>query len=205
MSIVKLVWITPEAEKIIGYCARVSNPANQDNPDVKGLLRYCMKHGHWSVFEMASMCVEITTSRAISAQVLRHRSFSFQEFSQRYAETYTILPTTPRRQDYKNRQNSFDDVDADTLTWWDVNEYNLHEYSLMLYRDALSKGIAKESARMLLPLATETKLYMSGSIRSWIHYFQLRCASETQREHREIANEIRELFKQECPIIGELI
>lgn len=203
---VKLIWITPEAEKVIGYCARVSNPANQDNENVAGLLSYCMKHGHWSVFEMASMCVEIDTSRAISAQILRHRSFSFQEFSQRYAEVapYSKLYDA-RRQDIKNRQNSIDDLSDETKVYFTKCQLQVQELSHKYYRECLEKGVAKECARMLLPMATETKLYMTGSIRSWIHYFKLRCDKATQLEHRVIADEIKDTFCRYLPTIGELL
>lgn len=201
----KLIWLTPEAENTIAYCARVSNPSNQDNKEIAKLLSYCMKHGHWSVFEMASMCVEITTSRAISAQILRHRSFSFQEFSQRYAENTEVLVTTPRRQDLKNRQNSIDDLDDDTLMWWDCVENDIQAYALKKYKEALNLGIAKECARMLLPMSTQTRLYMSGTIRSWLHYIKVRTHESTQLEHREIALEIKEMVVNELPIIGALL
>jgi len=199
MTKTKLVWITPEAEKNIMYCARVSSN-NQDSSNTR-LLNYCINHGHWSIFEMANMCIEITTTRAISPQILRHRSFSFQEFSQRYAACPGLTPTTPRRQDTKNRQNSFEDLDVDTLTWWDCVEHDLHKYALDKYREALDKGIAKESARFLLPGAAETKLYMNGTIRSWLHYLQLRTHESTQLEHREIAQEIELILAEHLPIV----
>lgn len=205
MSSVHLIWITPEAEKVIGYCARVSNPVNQDNDNISGLLSYCMKHGHWSVFEMASMCVEIKTSRAISAQILRHRSFSFQEFSQRYAETTECRLYDARRQDTKNRQNSHDDLDIDVKTWFTKCQQWQIDNALQSYRMAIDKGIAKECARFLLPMSTATTLYMTGSIRSWIHYLKLRCDKSTQLEHRIIADEIKETLAIELPIIGELL
>lgn len=195
----KLIWVTPEAEKTIMYCARVSSE-HQNSSDTR-LLTYCINHGHWSVFETANMCVEITTTRAISPQILRHRSFSFQEFSQRYAECPGLKPTSPRRQDTKNRQNSFDDIDADTLTWWDCIEYDLHKFALEKYKEALNRGIAKESARFLLPSAAETKLYMNGTIRSWLHYLQLRTHESTQLEHREIAEEIENILAKELPVV----
>ena len=200
MNKAKLVWVTPEAQDVIMYCARVSNPANQSSKQT-GLLNYCIRHGHWSVFEMASMCVEITTTRAISPQILRHRSFSFQEFSQRYAECPGLVPTKPRRQDTKNRQNSFDDMDADTLTWWDCTEYEIHKYALEKYKEALDLGIAKESARFLLPSAAETRLYMTGTIRSWLHYLQLRTHEATQLEHRKIAENIENILAKELPVV----
>lgn len=201
---VKLISITPDAERIIAYCARVSNPANQENTEVEGLLRYCIKHGHWSVFEMANMCLEIHTSRDISAQIVRHRSFSFQEFSQRYAKVVEIVPTRPRKQDLKNRQNSTDDLDENTRDWWEVAAAHLSRLSLSLYEKALEKGIAKESARRILPMSTGTTLYMNGNIRSWMHYFDLRCDDATQREHRDIARQAKAIFKEQLPIIGAI-
>lgn len=195
----RLIWVTPEAEKVIMYCARVSSE-HQNSSDTR-LLTYCINHGHWSIFETANMCVEITTTRAISPQILRHRSFSFQEFSQRYAECPGLKPTSPRRQDIKNRQNSFDDIDADTLTWWDCTEHALHKFALEKYKEALDKGIAKESARFLLPSAAETKLYMNGTIRSWLHYLQLRTHESTQLEHRKIAEEIENILAKELPVV----
>lgn len=197
----KLIWITPDAEKIIAYCARVSNPQNQDNENYAGLLRYCIRHGHWSIFEMASMCVEINTTRDISAQMLRHRSFSFQEFSQRYAEAQTIDYANPRRQDTKNRQNSFDDVSPQDSHWFISRFAEISTEIQEFYNEALAKGIAKESARKILPLNTQTKLYMSGTIRSWIHYLQLRTDEATQLEHREIANKIEKIFAEQLPVV----
>ncbi len=202
---IKLIWITPEAQKVIAYCARVSNPINQDNENIDGLLRYCMKHDHWSVFEMASMCVEITTTRAISAQIIRHRSFSFQEFSQRYAETTNIHSTTIRRQDVKNRQNSIDDIPDNIQQWWAEAQENVNSTCLNLYEHALKLGVAKECARMLLPLATETKLYMSGTIRSWITYLMTRMEKSTQLEHRAIARGVYKILIAELPVIGEML
>lgn len=201
---VKLIWATPDAEKHIMYCARVSNPANQDSDDTR-LLKYCFNHKHWSIFEMASMCVEIITSRAISAQILRHKSFSFQEFSQRYAESTGVITYEARRQDTKNRQNSIDDLSHSDLIQWRKLQDDVKQASIYAYNIALAMGIAKECARMLLPLATETKLYMSGTLRSWIHYFQLRCDEATQKEHRDIALAVKEIFRKEFPIIGELL
>jgi thymidylate synthase (FAD) len=204
MSDVKLIWITPEAEKHIMYCARVSNPKNQQSEDT-GLLKYCVRHGHWSVFEMASMCLEVTTKRSISAQMIRHRSYCFQEFSQRYAEALTITKSRPRRQDTKNRQNSLDDLSDDVIDWWDETQEEVYGICMRKYKEALEKGIAKECARDLLPMATETKLYMSGTIRSWIHYLQLRCDEATQLEHREIADKAKEILIEQLPTIGEMI
>ena len=201
----KLVSLTPDAEKTIGYCARVSNPKNQDNPDVAGLLRFCIKHGHWSIFEMANMVVEIETSRGIAAQILRHRSFSFQEFSQRYAEVQGFEEVKPRRQDKKNRQNSLDDLHKHDKEWFKnvLSEQNRRSYSQ--YKEALSRGIAKESARFLLPLNTKTRMYMNGTVRSWIHYIELRTHESTQKEHRDIANEIKGIFSQHLPVIADAL
>jgi thymidylate synthase (FAD) len=201
----KLIWITPEAEQVIGYCARVSNPANQDNPDVAGLLKYCIKHGHWSIFEMASMCVEIKTTRAIAPQILRHRSFSFQEFSQRYAAV-TKYPDGPhfRLAGTTNRQSSIPITDYAALP------YGLYETmvsacvavnkSVDAYDALIKAGVAPETARMVLPLCCPTTLYMSGTIRSWIHYVQLRTQEDTQLEHRQIAESIKALMAEHLPI-----
>lgn len=164
-----------------------------------------IREGHWSPFEMANMVVEITTSRAISAQILRHRSFSFQEFSQRYAEAPRVIFYTPRRQDEKNRQNSFDDMSQDDIDWFIEAQQRLYDDSFWWYRKALERGIAKESARFLLPLATETKLYMNGTLRSWIHYIQLRTLEGTQQEHYELVAEIRDIFIEQFPIISEAL
>lgn len=201
----RLVWITPEAEKVIGYCARVSNPQNQDNPNVSKLLRYCIQNQHWSVFEMANMCVEIETSRAISAQILRHRSFSFQEFSQRYAQVADFLTYVGRRQDNKNRQNSIDDMDNDVKMWFVEKQLEIQEISKKAYDEAISLGIAKEQARFLLPMSSKTRLYMQGTLRSWITYLQLRTGNGTQLEHKLIADEIKQIFVKELPIISEAL
>lgn len=201
---VKLISITPDAEKIIAYCARVSSP-NQENPEYEGLLKYCMKHGHWSVFEMANMCVEITTSRAIAQQILRHRSFSFQEFSQRYAEALTNEIYEARRQDTKNRQNSIDDMSEEDKLWFEETQVWLWVKNKEFYNEAIKRGIAKEQARFLLPLSTQTKIYMNGSIRSWIHYLTTRLEVGTQKEHREIAQAIFKIFNAELPVIGGLV
>lgn len=201
-----LVWITPEAEKVISYCARVSNPANQENYDTAPkLLEYCIKNKHWSVFEMASMCVEITTSRAISAQILRHKSFSFQEFSQRYAEAQYWINPEPRRQDEKNRQNSVDDLSETVKKDYKAVMTMMNESSAAMYQKFLEWGISKESARFILPMNTMTKLYMSGTIRSWIHYLELRTGNGTQKEHQEIAESIKEIFVKELPSIAETL
>lgn len=199
---VKLISITPEAEKTIMYCARVSNPKNQDSENTK-LLDYCIKHGHWSVFEMAHMTIEIVTSRAIAAQILRHRSFSFQEFSQRYAEAQEFEIYEARSQDPKNRQNSIDNMSEQDKKWFKEAQETIQNDAYYLYNKALEKGIAKEQARFLLPLSTQTKLYMTGSIRSWLHYLDVRCGSGTQLEHAEIANEIKKIFIEQLPVIAK--
>ena len=208
---VQLTWVTPNAEELIVKMARVSAPRNQDNMDTAPrLLRYLIKHKHWSPFEMANMCVEIETTRAISPQILRHRSFSFQEFSQRYASATEmggiILPHL-RSQDYKNRQNSNDDLKerlgGEKLASFYRRMSTILEDSKHLYNEMVSEGVAKESARFVLPLATPTRLYMNGTLRSWIHYLQLRCDPSTQLEHREIAETIKRIFCKEFPIIGE--
>lgn len=201
---VKLISVTPDAEKLVGYCARVSSP-NQENPEVSKLLAYCIKHGHWSIFEMAHMVIEITTSRAIAQQILRHRSFSFQEFSQRYAPVQGFEKVTPRRQDVKNRQNSTDDLDKETCTWFEEHYWKVVDACESAYEEALKKGIAKESARFLLPLCTQTKLYMVGSIRSWMTYLMVRLHKSTQKEHRDIAGEIRKTFVSQFPICSSAL
>jgi thymidylate synthase (FAD) len=199
--LVKLISITPDAEATIAHCARVSSPQNQgSSPD--RLLAYCIKNKHWSIFEMANMCVEIETSRAISAQLLRHRSFSFQEFSQRYAKSTQFITYPARRQDEKNRQNSIDDLPDDVKDWFRRAQDLMHNTAETLYEKALAKGIAKEQARFLLPLSTLTKVYMTGSIRSWIHYLELRCGNGTQLEHQEVANQIKSIFIEQVPTIS---
>jgi thymidylate synthase (FAD) len=195
------IWVTPDAEKNIMYCARVSSN-NQDSENTK-LLDYCIREGHWSIFEMASMCIEIETSRAISAQILRHRSFSFQEFSQRYAKAQEFIEYPARRQDTKNRQNSIDDMSNEDQTWFKVAQQGLHQKCADLYQEALDRGIAKEQARFLLPMSTKSKIYMTGTIRSWMHYIKLREGNGTQREHADIAKKCKEVFKKELPIVAE--
>ncbi len=202
MHTANLIWITPDAEKLIGKLARVSNPKNEDNPDVKGLLRYLIKHKHWSPFEMASMCVEIKTTRAIAPQILRHRSFSFQEFSQRYAEAIDADVPQLRRQDKKNRQNSIDDIDFGVKLDFQEKIDNLFDDCFNLYQDMLAHGVAKECARAVLPLNTETRMYMSGTIRSWLHYVDLRGDDATQLEHRQIARHIGQILDHNCPTIA---
>lgn len=200
---VELISVTPDSEKTVMYCARVSSP-NQENDNPK-LLSYCIKHGHWSVFEQASMTVEVQTSRAISAQILRHRSFSFQEFSQRYAEVTSFEKYEARRQDNKNRQNSIDDLDQSVKDWFLHAQIKIQEQAEILYNHALGLGIAKEQARFLLPMSSSTKLYMTGNLRSWIHYIQLRTEKGTQLEHRVIAEEIKCIFMAQFPIIAEAL
>jgi thymidylate synthase (FAD) len=200
---VKLVHITPNAEELIAYMARVSNPANQNNTETsQRLIRYLIEHKHWSPFEMVNMCVEINTTRSIAAQILRHRSFSFQEFSQRYSDISSIgTPAIPalRRQDTKNRQNSIDDIAEDKKKFFDAKISHLYSECYRVYQDLLDAGVAKECAREVLPLATPTRLYMNGTIRSWIHYCQLRCANGTQLEHRMIANGAYKLLQEHLP------
>ena len=202
---VKLISISKDAEKLIAYCARVSSP-NQDNPNIKGLLKYCIKHGHWSIFELGNMIVEINTTRAISAQIIRHRSFSYQEFSQRYAKV-NDLPTLPhlRLQDHKNRQNSIDNINMFLKIELNKDIENLFIEIDRVYNKLLDNGVAKECARMILPMCSPTKIYMSGSIRSWIHYLQVRGSEDTQLEHRVVANKIKEIFKLELPIIYDSV
>jgi thymidylate synthase (FAD) len=200
----RLIWITPNAEKVMGYCARVSNPSNQENHDTASkLLRYCIKHRHWSIFEMSSMCLEIHTTRAISAQVLRHRSFSFQEHSQRYAPAMDVDLPRLRRQDLKNRQNSIDDIDPmDEMFLTGKIDQHFRE-AQDLYQQLLDKGVAKECARAVLPLNTTTRLYMSGTIRSWLHYIDLRSWHGTQWEHTQIALNALEILKEQLPTIAD--
>ena len=200
---VKLVTVTPDAEKQMGYIARVSNPQNQSNPAVAGLLGYCIKHGHWSVFEQAHMTVEIETTRGIAAQILRHRSFTFQEFSQRYANT-NLLGEIPvpdlRSQDLKNRQNSNDDIPEEQTKRLQDQIARYFAEGIDLYNELIREGVAKECARFVLPLATPTRIYMTGSVRSWIHYIDLRSAHGTQKEHMDIVKEVRDIFKKEFPV-----
>ena len=202
---VSLVWVTPDAEQLIGFCARVSNPANQDNPDVAGLLRYCIKNAHWSVFEMASACLEINAPRDISRQIIRHRSFSFQEFSQRYADV-SALPFSgyreARLQDTKNRQNSISTEDTELADWWEERQSMISALVETTYGMAITKGIAKECARVILPEGlTPSRVYMSGTIRSWLHFLQVRQGNGTQKEHVEIANQIHAVLSKELPLI----
>ena len=205
---VKFVSVTPDAEKTMGYIARVSNPANQDNEKYAGLLRYCIKHNHWSVFEQSSMTLEIETTRAIAAQILRHRSFTYQEFSQRYADSTALgnieLPEL-RQQDLKNRQNSTDDLDDDLVEKLNRHMETVFTASTNLYIQMLEAGVAKECARMVLPLCTPTRIYMTGSCRSWIHYINLRSAHGTQKEHMDIAEACRKVFVEQFPAVSEAL
>ncbi len=209
MQQVRLITVTPKAEETMGYVARVSNPNNQDNPNVSGLLKYCIKHGHWSVFEQAHMTVEIETTRGLAAQILRHRSFTYQEFSQRYADVSHIREDIPlpalRSQDLKNRQNSVDDVDPKVVETFNIEMRKQFDASIDLYKKMLHAGIAKECARFVLPLATPTRLYMTGSVRSWVHYIDLRSAHGTQKEHMEIAEMVRSIFVEQFPIVSEAL
>jgi thymidylate synthase (FAD) len=204
---VKLISVTPDAEQTMAYVARVSNPANQDSENYAGLLRYCIKHNHWSVFEQSFMTLEIETTRGIAAQILRHRSFTFQEFSQRYADSSLLSDYIPvpdlRRQDTKNRQNSIDDIpEYEKLTLQSkIQEHFAH--SMRLYKELLDHGVAKECCRFVLPLATPTRIYMSGACRNWIHYNQQREKNGTQKEHMDIALECKKVFSEQFPTVAE--
>jgi len=205
---VKLIQITPKPEEQIAYIARVSNPNNQENPNYAKLLAYCIKHQHWSIFEQAFMTLEIETTRGLAAQILRHRSFTFQEFSQRYADTALVtkgnipLPEL-RKQDLKNRQNSTNDLDPEKVKMLEKEIRQHFTDAQDLYRYMIDMGVAKECARFVLPLAVPTKLYMSGSVRSWIHYIDLRSAHGTQKEHKDIAEQCRDIFKEQLPTVSE--
>ena len=205
MSKCKLIWITPNAQETLAYCARVSS-SNQDNPNIKGLLTYCAKHSHWSVYEMAYMCVEVNTTRAIGEQIIRHRSLNTQIFSQRYAKVEQDLEIPMlRRQDLKNRQNSINDLDEDLVSELQ-NEITEHfKKTKDLYNILLKKGVAKECARAILPMNSPSKMYVVGSVRSWIHYLQVRTHESTQEEHRILANKIKEIFKEQLPIIYDAV
>ncbi len=199
-----LIWATPEADKFIGFCARVSNPNNQDNPNIAGLLNYCAKNHHWSVFEMASACIEVSTTRDIARQILRHRSFSFQEFSQRYADATQLGDFTTREcrlQDNKNRQNSLETDDFDLTVWWTAAQKRMIDETQFLYGEALKRGIAKEQARALLPEGlTPSKLYVNGTMRSWITFLQARLDPSTQREHRLVAQDVLSVLRGVAPV-----
>ena len=206
---IKFVSVTPDAEKTMAYIARVSNPKNQDNEKFAGLLRYCIQHGHWSVFEQAHMTVEINTTRGLAAQILRHRSFTYQEFSQRYADSSLLGDEIPlpalRSQDLKNRQNSVDDVDPSIIEKYNELMGNHFKEGMKLYQQMLDDGIAKECARFVLPLATPTRLYMTGSVRSWVHYIDLRSAHGTQKEHMDLVESVRSIFKEQFPTVSEAL
>ena len=206
---VKLISATPDAEKLMAYCARVSNPSGQDRDDYAKLLGYCIKNQHWSIFEQSFMTVEINTTRGLAAQILRHRSFAFQEFSQRYADATLLAEDIPtfelRRQDNKNRQNSIDDISDETKVKWNLQIREHFSKAKAIYDGMISDGIAKECARFVLPLATPTRLYMSGSIRSWIHYIELRSSNGTQKEHRLIAEETKRIFSEQFPTVSEAL
>ena len=205
---VQLITLTPDAEKNMAFVARVSNPNNQGNENFSGLLKYCIKHQHWSVFEQAHMTLEIETTRAIAAQILRHRSFTFQEFSQRYAQSNELgeidLPEL-RRQDNKNRQNSIDDLDKTVVDKLNRQMITLFSSAQSLYNQMVESGVAKECARMVLPLCTPTRIYMTGSVRSWIHYIDLRSAHGTQKEHMDIAESCKDIFKEQYPVVSEAL
>ena len=205
----KLISVTPDAEKHIAYCARVSNPSNQGNDSFEGLIKYCIKHKHWSIFEQAFMTIELETTRAIAAQVLRHRSFTYQEFSQRYADSSLLMDKIPlpelRRQDTKNRQNSTDDLDPFDKQNLELQMQTLFDSSMALYQQMLKRGVAKECARNVLPMCVPTRMYMSGSVRSWVHYIDLRSANGTQKEHMNLANECKAIFVEQFPVISQAL
>ena len=204
---IKLISVTPDAEKHMAYCARVSNPNNQENEKFSGLLKYCVKHQHWSIFEQAYMTLELNTTRGIAAQVLRHRSFTYQEFSQRYADSSMLADQIPmfdlRRQDTKNRQNSIDDIDDYVKQEFEIKIRRHFDEAMVLYQSMLDAGIAKECSRFVLPLACPTRIYMTGSVRSWIHYIDLRSANGTQKEHMDIALGAKEIFCEQFPAVAE--
>ena len=204
---VSLISVSPDAEKHMAYCARVSNPNNQENEKYAGLLRYCIKHQHWSIFEQAFMTIEINTTRGLAAQILRHRSFTYQEFSQRYADSSLLGDKIPlpklRKQDEKNRQNSTDDLDPMLVQDLEVKMQTYFAQGMKLYKEMLDAKVAKECARFVLPLATPTRLYMSGSVRSWIHYIELRSGHGTQKEHMDIANACKNIFTEQFPTVAE--
>ena len=206
---IKLISVTPDAEKHMAYCARVSNPNNQENEKFSGLLKYCVKHQHWSIFEQAYMTLEINTTRGVAAQVLRHRSFTYQEFSQRYADSSMLADQIPmfdlRRQDTKNRQNSIDDIDPFVKQEFEIKIRRHFDEAMVLYQSMLDAGVAKECSRFVLPLATPTRIYMSGSCRSWIHYINLRTANGTQKEHMDLAEGCKKVFIEQFPTCAEAL
>ena len=206
---INLISVTPDAEQHMAYVARVSNPKNQGNDKFAGLLKYCIQHGHWSVFEQAFMTVEINTTRGLAAQILRHRSFTFQEFSQRYADTNLLDSMIPvpdlRSQDSKNRQNSNDDIPQEKKEEYQALIARHFSEAMDLYNALLQEGVAKECARFVLPLATPTRIYMTGSVRSWVHYIDLRSAHGTQKEHMDVVAEIRKIFAEQFPTVAEAL
>jgi thymidylate synthase (FAD) len=206
---VKLVSVTPDAEKLMAYCARVSNPKGQDNENIANLLKYCIKHKHVSIFEHGFLTLEINTTRGLAAQILRHRSFFFQEFSQRYSDATLLSEEIPlfelRRQDTKNRQNSIDDISDETRVKWNVKIREHFAKGKAIYDSMIKEGIAKESARFVLPLAVPTRLYMTGNVRSWMTYIALREKSGTQKEHIDIAKECKKIFCEKFPAISEAL
>lgn len=201
----KLVWVTPEAENVIAYCARVSNPANQDNPNISKLLKYCLDNSHYSIFEMAEMCVEIETSRAIAAQILRHSSLKKQEFSLRYSKAIGFEDIQLRRKDTKNRQNSIDDLSDEVKLEFEKRWDELLNDITKLYDWALKNDVANECARMVLPLTTTTRLYLKGNLRDWIFYLKVRTKEDVQLEHRELAKLIQDIFVEQFPIISDAL
>ena len=208
-TIARCVSITPDAEKTIAYIARVSNPSNQANKECAKLIEYCLKNNHWSIFEHGFMTLEINTNLAVATQILRHRSFTFQQFSQRYADATALTESIPlpelRTQDHKNRQNSIDDLSPEQITFWHTKISDLFSQTTKLYNEMLAAGIAKECARFILPQHTTTRIYMSGSVRSWIHYIELRSAHGTQKEHMDVANDCKRIFVEQFPIIAKAL
>jgi len=207
MSQVSLVWVTPQAEELVARMARVSNPANQNNPaSAPKLLKYLIKNKHWSPFEMVNVCLEIETTRDIARQILRHRSFSFQEFSQRYAVATGFELSEARLQDDKNRQNSLETEDRQLAYWWEGAQRRVLTEAQFMYESALAKGIAKEQARKLLPEGmTQSRMYMNGTLRSWLHFIEIRCDKATQKEHREVAEKVRGIIYEQFPAIKEVL
>ena len=205
MSDVKVIWSTPDGEDAVAFCARVSNPENQVSQETAPrLLKYLIKHKHWSPFEMANVCMEIETTRDIARQILRHRSFSFQEFSQRYAAVQGFELSEVRLQDTKNRQNSIEVGDSDLHNWWFKAQQRVRDDAELVYNMALAKGVAKEQARKLLPEGmTMSKMYMNGTLRSWLHYVEIRCDKATQKEHREVAEKCRDELTKLFPNVME--
>ena len=202
---VELVWATPDIEEKVAYCARVSNPENQHNNETAPkLLKYLMKNKHWSPFEMANVCMEIETTRDIARQILRHRSFSFQEFSQRYAVVNGFSVRECRMQDTKNRQNSLNTDDLEMQNWWNATQMRVQKEAEFMYQAALNRGIAKEQARALLPEGMAvSRMYMNGTLRSWLHYIEVRTDPSTQKEHRDVAEACKTVLSVLCPSIME--